>query len=172
MEAESPATGTGELLEFLFRLGQAYLASGEQTALVELYLRRIATANGMRGSRVVAFPTALFVDVHDGNEERVTVAEAPTQILRLHQISDVYTLGDAAQRGELTPREGLEQLTALLRKEPRFGPVAIVVGHMILSIGLALVLMPALRNLVAAAILGTLVGVLKVFNRDRPILAA
>src|SRR5262245_49107813 len=126
----------------------------------------------MRGSRVVAFPTALFIDVLDGNEERVTVAEAPTQILRLDQIAEVYTLGDAAQRGELTPREGLEQLTALLRKGPRFGPVAIVVGHMILSIGLALVLMPALRNLVAAAILGTLVGVLKVFKRDRPILAA
>ena len=33
-----------QLLEFLFRLGQAYLASGEQTPQVELTLRRIATA--------------------------------------------------------------------------------------------------------------------------------
>src|SRR5262249_5083943 len=42
----------------------------------------------------------------------------------------------------------------------------------ILSIGVALVLMPALRNLTAAAVLGAIVGALKVFNRDRPILAA
>jgi uncharacterized membrane protein YjjP (DUF1212 family) len=37
-----------DLLEFMFRLGQAYLASGEQTPQVELTLRRIATAYGMR----------------------------------------------------------------------------------------------------------------------------
>src|SRR5262249_7215197 len=64
------------------------------------------------------------------------------------------------------------QLTELLRKPPRFGPVVVVAGHTILTIGLALVLMPAMRNLVAAAVLGTLVGALKVFNRGRPILAA
>jgi hypothetical protein len=44
MNAEPATTDTSELLEFMFRLGQAYLASGEQTALVELYLRRIASA--------------------------------------------------------------------------------------------------------------------------------
>src|SRR5262245_10143009 len=99
----------------MFRLGQAYLASGEQTAQVELYLRRVASAYGMRRSRVVVFPTALFMSVHDGRDERVTLAEAPTQTLRLDQIADVYTLGEAAQRGEMTPREGLDRLTELLR---------------------------------------------------------
>jgi uncharacterized membrane protein YjjP (DUF1212 family) len=172
MEAESPATDTSELLEFLYRLGQAYLACGEQTALVELFLRRIASAYGMRRSRVVAFPTALFIIMNDGPGEHITLAEAPTQTLRLDQVADVYTLGEAAQRGELTAREGLERLTELLRKPPRFGPVIAVAGHTILTVGLALVLMPAVRNLVAAAVLGTLVGALKVFNRGRPILAA
>jgi uncharacterized membrane protein YjjP (DUF1212 family) len=172
MTTESPATDTGELLEFLYRLGQAYIASGEQTALVELYLRRIATAYSMRRARVVAFSTSLFITVYDGTEERVTLAGAPMQVLRLDQIADVYTLGDAAQRGELTPRQGLERLGELLRKAPRFGPVAVVVGHTILSVGVALVLMPALRNVVAAAALGAIVGALKTFNRGRPVLAA
>jgi uncharacterized membrane protein YjjP (DUF1212 family) len=172
MDAESPSPDTGSLLEFLFRLGQSYLASGEQTALVELYLRRIASAHGMRRSRVVAFPTALFIIVHDGSAERVTLAEAPTVTLRLDQISEVYTLGEAAQRGEVSAGEGLERLTALLRKPPRFGPVVVVAGHTILTVGLALVLMPALRNLAAAAVLGALVGALSVLNRGRPILAA
>jgi uncharacterized membrane protein YjjP (DUF1212 family) len=172
MEAESPATDTSELLEFMYRMGQAYLACGEQTALTELYLRRLATAYGIRRSRVVAFPTALYIIVQDGSEERVTLAEAPTQTLRLDQIGDVYTLGEAAQRGELTAREGLARLAGLLRKPPRFGPVVEVMGHMILSVGVALILMPAVRNLVAVAVLGTIVGALKALNRDRPILAA
>jgi uncharacterized membrane protein YjjP (DUF1212 family) len=172
MATQSPAIDTGELLEFMYRLGQAYIASGEQTALAELYLRRIASAYGMRRSRVVAFPTAVLITLHDGTEERVTLAEGPTQTLRLDQIADVYTLGEAAQGGEVTPRQGLERLTELLRKAPRFGPVGVVVGHTILSVGVALILMPALRNLAAAAVLGGIVGALKALNRDRPVLAA
>lgn len=159
------------LLEFMFRLGQAFLACGEQTATVELVLRRVASAYGVRRSRVVALPTAVFISVHDGTEERVTFAEGPTQTLRLDQIGDVYQLGDSAQRGDVEPREGLERLNAILRKPARFGPVGIAIGHAILTIGLAIVLAPTLLNLLAAAALGTVVGVLKVFNRDRPVLA-
>src|SRR5262249_16429493 len=79
---------------------------------------------------------------------------------------------EAAQRGEIAPREGLGRLTELLRKPARFGPVVVVVGHAILSIGVALVLMPALRNLVAPAVLGALVGAVKALNPDPPILHA
>jgi len=172
VNSEPTATDTNELLEFTYRLGQAYVASGEQTALVELYLRRVASAYGMRQARVVAFPTAIFISVHDGEQERVTLAPAPTQILRLDQIADVYTLGEAAQRAELTPRDALTRLTELLRSPPRFGRIVEIVGHTILSIGVALILMPALRNLAAAAVLGAIVGTLRAFNWDRPILAA
>src|SRR5262245_6097062 len=171
MEAESPKTDTAALLEFMFRLGQAYLACGEQTAKVELLLRRTATAYGIRRSRVVAFPTAVFISLYDGADERVTLAEGPTQTLRLDQIADVYALGDAAQLGAVAPREGLERLSAILRKTARFGVAGVVVGHTILTVGLAIVLMPALMNLAAAAALGAIVGALKVFNRDRPVLA-
>jgi uncharacterized membrane protein YjjP (DUF1212 family) len=172
MDAGTPKTDTDALLEFLFRLGRAYLASGEQTALVELYLRRIATALGVRQSRVVAFPTAVFIAVHDGAGERVTLANAPTEVLRLDQIADVYTLGAAAQRGEVAPRDGLEQLTEILRRGPRFGAIGTVAGHATLTVGLALVVMPDVRNLAAAALLGVSVGALKALSRGRPVLDA
>jgi uncharacterized membrane protein YjjP (DUF1212 family) len=93
MKAESLTADTDTLLEFLFRLGQAYLACSEQTAKVELLLRRTASAYGLRRSRVVAFPTAIFISLHDGEQERVTLAEGPTQTLRLDQIANVYELG-------------------------------------------------------------------------------
>ena len=88
--AGPPGSGTGLLLEFLFRLGQAYLACGEQTREVERLLRRIASAHGMVASRIVTFPTAVFIAVHDGAEERVTLAEGPAEALRLDQVADVY----------------------------------------------------------------------------------
>jgi len=171
MTPESSAAEAGVVLELMFRLGQAYLACGVQTAQVELLLRRVASAYGMRRSRVVAFPTAIFITLHDGVEERITLAEGPTQSLRLDQIADVYALGTAVQTDGLEPREALEQLTNILRKTPRFGTAGIVMGHTILTLGLAIVILPTLQNLATAAVLGTIVGTLKALNRDHAVLA-
>jgi uncharacterized membrane protein YjjP (DUF1212 family) len=165
------AVDTTVLLEFLFRLGQAYLACGEQTAKVELLLRRTATAYGMRKARVVAFPTAVFISLHDSEGERVTLAECETRLLRLDQMADFYALGEAAQTGRLDLREGLERLAAIRRQKPRFGNLGFLAGHTILTVGLALVLMPTPSNLAAAAVLGLIVGLIKLFNRRGSVMA-
>ena len=165
MTAESQKPDTDVLLEFMFRLGRAYLACGEQTAKVELLLRRTASAYGMRKSRVVTLPTAVFISLHDGDQERVTLAESEPQTLRLDQMADVYALGEAAQRAEITPAEGLERLTVILHQSPRFGATGTILGHTILTVGLAMVLMPTLTNLGAAAALGASIGAVKLFNQ-------
>jgi len=166
-----PAPSTAILLEFLFRLGRAYLGCGEQTAKVEDLLRRTAAAYGMRKTRVVAFPTAVFISLHDGNSERVTLAESPPQMLRLDQMAAVYALGEEAQRGVVDPRQGLKRLAAIRRQKVRFGPVGHVAGHVILTLGLTLVLMPTPANLAAATVLGLIVGLLKLLGPDRTLLA-
>jgi uncharacterized membrane protein YjjP (DUF1212 family)/uncharacterized membrane protein YjjB (DUF3815 family) len=160
-----PPVDTTVLLEFLFRLGQAYLACGEQTAKVELLLRRTATAYGMRNARVVAFPTAVFISLHDSTGERVTLAQCETNLLRLDQMADFYALGALAQKGRLDLRAGLERLAAIRRQKPRFGKVGFVFGHAILTVGLALVLMPTITNIMAATVLGLIVGFLKLTSR-------
>jgi uncharacterized membrane protein YjjP (DUF1212 family) len=165
------ATNATDLLEFMFRLAQAQIACGEQTARIELALRRIASAYGMRKSRVVVFPTAVFVSLHDGIQERVTLAEGPMYSLRLDQIADVYALTRTAERGELVLQQGLDRLAELLHRKARFGPFGTIAGHAILTLGLAMILKPSLENLAAAALLGALVGALKLANRERPVLA-
>ena len=171
MKTESTAPDTATLLEFMFRLGQAHLACGEQTAKVELILRRTASAYGRRKSRVVAFPTALFISIHDETGERVTLVQCEPQTLRLDQIADVYALGEAAQKAGVAPGEGLQRLSAILAQKARFGAAGIVVGHTILTVGLAMVLMPTAANLAAAAGLGFIVGAVKLSNRGRAVLA-
>ena len=155
----------------MYRLGQAYLACGEQTANVELLLRRTASAYGMRKSRVVAFPTAVFISLDDNSGEKVTLAACEPQLLRLDQMADVYALGDAAQGGKLDLREGLERLSAIRRQKPRFGRSGLVFGHVILTIGLAMVLMPTVTNVAAAAVLGLIVALIKLTNRGGPVMA-
>jgi len=171
MKKKSSAPDTATLLEFLFRLGQAYMACGEQTAKVELLLRRTASAYGMRKARVVAFPTAVFISIHDETGERVTLAQCEPQTLRLDQIADIYALGEAAQKSEVAPGEGLQRLSAILAQKARYGAAGVVVGHTILTVGLAIVLMPTALNLAAAAGLGFIVGAVKLTHRGRPLLA-
>jgi len=171
MTADTQKPDVDVLLEFMFRLGRAYLACGEQTAKVELLLRRTAAAYGIHKSRVLALPTAVFITLHDGVQERVTLAESEPQTLRLDQMADVYALGEAAQHAEVTPAEGLERLTLILHQSPRFGAAGVVLGHAILTVGLAMVLMPTLANLGAAAMLGASIGAVKLLNRGRGIMA-
>lgn len=166
-----PHDDAEQLLSLLFRLGQAYLACGEQTAKIELILRRVATAYGMRQARVVAFPTAIFISLHDGTSERVTLAECDTQSLRLDQMADVYALGDEVQTASLELTVALDRLAAIRRQKPRFGWIGMVIGHTVLTAGLAMVLMPSVENLAVASVLGLAVGLLKLLNRGRAVLA-
>ena len=170
-DGDTAQTATSVLLEFMYRLAQAQIACGEQTARIELLLRRIASAYGMRRSRIVVFPTAVFITLHDGDEERVTLSEGPSYGLRLDQIADVYALSQAAEQGAIEPRAGLERLSAILGKRGRFGAVGTVVGHAVLTLGLAMVLRPSLENLLAAALLGAIVGLFKLVNLGQPVLA-
>ncbi len=169
--AKAPEVDTAILLEFMFRIGQAYLACGEQTAKVELLLRRISTAYGTRKARVVAFPTAVFISLHDTDGERVTLAECETRSLRLDQMADVYSLGESAQSGKLDLKEGLDRLAAIRRQKPRFGILGFIAGHIILTVGLALVLMPTASNLAAAFVLGLIVALLKLTNIGGSVMA-
>ncbi|MBN8596342.1 MAG: threonine/serine exporter family protein [Planctomycetes bacterium] len=168
---ETQGKDVGSLLQFMCKLGQAYIGCGEQTAQVELLLRRIASANGMVKARVVAFPSALFIFVNDGEKDHVTLIEGPLSGLRLDQIADVYTLGGMAGRGELAPRDGLKQLAAIMHKTPRFGVLGSIVGHTILTVGIAMMFMPALSNIATAACLGLVIGLIKAVVRQGALLA-
>ena len=136
-----------------------------------MLLRRIASSYSARRARVVCFPTAIFISFHIDEKEHVTIAEGPLQTLRLDQMADVYALGAVAQRGEVPLRDGMQQLSAILRKPARFGTLGTILGHTILTAGVAIVLNPAPVTMLVAACLGVIVGVMKLMMRDRPLFA-
>lgn len=166
-DKSTPAHSTADLLDFLYRLGQAYLACGEQTANVELQIRRIATAYGARRARVVALPTAIFISLHDVEGERVTLAEGPLRKLRLDQMSDVYNLGAEIQKGKTPLSEASSRLTAITRSPARFGTVGTLLGHVVLSTGVAMILNPVPASILFCAILGAFVGALKIVMNEK-----
>jgi uncharacterized membrane protein YjjP (DUF1212 family) len=164
------AAGADVLPRFLAQLGHALIASGEAVAVSEDLLRRIARARGVPRFNVVALPTVLFVKLDDGVEARLDFTSEEGVALTFDQIDRVFALARDAEARALTPAQGLARLHAILAAPPRFGPVAGIAGHMLMTVGIALCLKPTLAIVGPAAAFGLVVGALKVFARNRGML--
>ena len=156
-----------ELLVFLASLGSALSAIGETVDAVELRLSRVARAYGLSDARFSALPTSLFLTLGQGRAATIEPTTRLSATPRLDQIAAVHLLAGRAEQGQITPAEGIAQLEEIRRLDNRFGAVASVLGYVTLTIGIALILHPAVRDVIAAAVLGALVGVLQRLGRRR-----
>jgi uncharacterized membrane protein YjjP (DUF1212 family) len=155
------------LLLFLADLGAALSAIGETVDAIEQRLGVIARAYGLRDARFSVFPTSLFLTLGRGEAATIEPTTRLSPTPRLDQIAAVHRLAEEAERGRLAPRAGLAQLDEIRATTDRFGPVASVLGYTVLTMGIALILHPAVKDVAAAAALGTIVGLLRLFARGR-----
>ena len=154
-----------ELYAFVLEAGRALSLAGASVGETEARLTRIAAAGGAPGVRVIALPTALMIALNPAGAATIESIPQLTGALRLDQISVVYEVVRLAERGALTPAEGLRRLRAVRDMPPRHGGVVTVLGHVVMTVGLCLLLRPALRDVAVAAALGALVGVLRLTVR-------
>jgi uncharacterized membrane protein YjjP (DUF1212 family) len=153
------------LLRFLSQLGHVLLATGDTVAFVESTLVRIANAHGAAHVNVVALPTVLFVKFEDGDDTHVDFTSEEGLVLRFDQIDAVYELAEEAANRRVTPRDGLARLRGVLAMRRLYSRTLGVIGHVLVTVGLALILQPSLGVVGAAVFFGALVGILKTFAR-------
>src|SRR5215203_7571756 len=163
-----PQAATGnELLLFLADLGAALSAIGETVDAIEQRLALIARAYGLDDARFSVFPTSLFLTLGRGEAATIEPTRLAFATPRLDQIAAVHRLAEEAERGSVAPAAGIVRLEEIHATGSRFGPLASVLGYTTLTIGIALILRPAVRDVAAAAVLGTIVGVLRLLARCR-----
>jgi uncharacterized membrane protein YjjP (DUF1212 family)/uncharacterized membrane protein YjjB (DUF3815 family) len=170
-QQEAPnAVDRGILLRFLGKLGQAELNAGNAVPLVERDLAMIAKANGETNVQVFVLPTVLFLKWESGDEHRVDMAHGAYRVptLRFDQIEEVLTIARGARRGEITPREGLQQLEAMWRTPHYYGDVGFVAGYLMTTMGVAVMLRPSLTGLWVTAIMAFACALVLVAARRRP----
>ena len=160
-DPRAPQAPGNELLLFLADLGAALSAIGETVDAVELRLALIARAYGLEDARFSAFPTSLFLTLGRGEAATIEPTRRLSATPRLDQIAAVHRLAEEAERGAITPGDGIARLEEIRSMGSRYGPLASVLGYTTLTIGIALILRPAPRDVAAAAVLGTVVGVLQ-----------
>jgi uncharacterized membrane protein YjjP (DUF1212 family) len=156
-----------ELLLFLADLGAALNAIGETVDAIELRLDQVARAYGLQEARFSVLPTSLFLTLGRGEAATIEPTRRLSATPRLDQIAAVHRLADEAERGIVTPRDGIARLEEIRATGSRFGPLPSVLGYTTLTVGIALILHPALRDVAAAAVLGTIVGVLRLLALGR-----
>jgi len=157
----------GELMLFLATLGAALSSIGETVDAVETRLGVIARSYGLGDARFSAFPTFLLLTLGQGRAATIEPTTRLSQTPRLDQIAAVHALAGEAERGGLAPLVGVERLEAIRRLDNRFGDAASVAGYAVLTVGIALILHPAARDVASAAVLGALVGILRRLGRGR-----
>ncbi|HEY7018128.1 MAG TPA: threonine/serine exporter family protein [Gaiellaceae bacterium] len=167
--ASSP--GDLRLLQtFLVQLGAALNAVGEPVYTIQQRLTRIAAAHGVHGARISAFPTSLLVTLGGGESATLELTTPLASSTRLDQISALHRLADEAERGEVTPEDGLRRLDGIRELAPRFGALASIAGYVVLTVGICLILHPAPRDVACAAVFGAIVGALRLVTRNEPTL--
>jgi uncharacterized membrane protein YjjP (DUF1212 family) len=154
-----------QLLRFLCRLGYALLATGEAVGVIEGGLRRIARAHGAKHVHVIAFPTALFVKLDDGEQIRVDFSSGEGLVLRFDQMEAVAALALEAERPGFEPALGTARIEQVLAQAPPLGAFWVVLGHVLLTLGVALALQPTAGTVGTATALGLVVGTLKLMAR-------
>ena len=166
--APEPPQPPAAVLDLLRRLGVALCEAGEAAASTTLILDDVARAYGARGVHFFVLPTGVFVRIDTGCSSRVDFASGGDSVLRLDQIDALYRLIDDIRKGRVDVEGATARLVSLLSSRPRFGAVVTVLGGGVLTVGLGLLLNPAVTALPAYFVLGCLVGVLRLWaDRDR-----
>jgi uncharacterized membrane protein YjjP (DUF1212 family) len=155
------APGAGELRQLVVEVGTTMVAAGDAVDVIERSLRRIVNAYGFRDVQIAVLPTSLFVETGAGQSAQVQFSTQVATPLRLDQIGALYELVKVLELGRLTPAQGLERLELIYRLQPAFRWPLRTLGHAVLTMGLALLLQPTPGGIVAALVLGAVVGLMK-----------
>lgn len=160
---------SGEVLwQFLIRLGEALVASGDAVNNIGSILQRVARAYGVDDAEIVVLPTALMLTVPGAGTAQTAVSATARTVLRLDQVDAVFAVQRQALDGSLDLRDGIEMLRRARTMRPRFDPVVTALGHALLTVGLVLILHGDLASLLLGAVLGGLVGAAKLWSATRP----
>ena len=164
-EEQTTAETHDRAVQFVAGLAEALTRAGEPEGLVQPRADRIAALYGVPEARLVVLPNLTLAAAGRG-EPVVLDSVAPSEAdLRLDQMAAVARVAGLADRAAVAPEEGLRQLDEARTMRHRFGPAASVAGHVGITLGLCLILQPTPIVLLASALFGALVGLMKLRAR-------
>lgn len=153
------ASSRSELtVQFMLELAGALNDAGEPVALNQARMERIAAAYDITHARVAVLPNMVLAAGGRGAPTALELTHLRLSTNRLDTTAAVDTLAREAERGAIDPEDGLRRLDEIAAMRHRFGTAGVIGGHMVLTLGLALILQPTPDALAAAAVFGALIA--------------
>jgi uncharacterized membrane protein YjjP (DUF1212 family)/uncharacterized membrane protein YjjB (DUF3815 family) len=159
--ATAPATADLEILEFLLDLGEALLDAGDSVAHISSTIRSVAAVNGIDELGVLVLPSAVVLSLQRDGSILTEVRTGRSATLRLDQIDDVLRLVRTAERCDVDAATGRVELTRIRESGPPFSPPVALAGYVISVIGLTMILRGGVAEVLLAAMLGLVIGLLR-----------
>ncbi|NTW39028.1 MAG: threonine/serine exporter family protein, partial [Cellulomonadaceae bacterium] len=154
-------------MPFIVALGAALTQAGTAVDEVEQTLLTVADRLGLREANVLVLPTAVMLQTGDHATTSSRLTSFRRSWLRLDQINALDLMTRQAERGQVTPVEGLRRLAEIAAARPPLHWTVRVLGMGLLSVGFGMLLQPSAAGLVLAFVLGLVVGALRVVDLPR-----
>jgi len=154
------------LIDFLTELGKALTASGISVVDITSILERIAFAYG-EDAEILIFPTMILIKIGDHESAPLNAANQKPGLLPLNQVSEIYDLVYKAEIAQISPKEAKKALRKILAEKHCFGPVGILVGYILFSMGIGMLLQPTPEQLIVSGGLGAIIGIILILSRGR-----
>jgi uncharacterized membrane protein YjjP (DUF1212 family) len=158
-------------VQFIVELAAALNEAGESVTLNQRRMDRIAAAYGVSDARVAVMPNMVLAAGGHGAASLARGAATADPITRLDRTGAIADLAETAERAAVKPDAGLRRLDEIAAMPHRVGVAGVILGHMVLTVGLALILQPTPEALATAAVFGALVGTLKLYARHTQTIA-
>ena len=165
-ESMENKTSSNGLMEFLTELGKALTASGISVVDITSILEKIAIAYKTK-AEILVFPTMILIKIGEQESAPLNAANQKPGFLPLNQVSEIYELIYRAEAAEISPTEGKKCLRKILSEKHQFGPIGILIGYVLFSMGIGMLLQPTPEQLVVSGVLGAIVGFLLILSRGR-----
>jgi len=151
--------------EFLVRLSSDMALAGESVDRIRARMMAVARTFDLGEIEIAVFPTLMLIETGHGETAQVHLSSQTGMSLRLDQVAALYDVLKDAEEDRITPADGIERLDAIHRMSARVPWFVRVLGHGILSAGLALLFHPSLYGMLTSAALGLVVGLFKLPHR-------
>jgi uncharacterized membrane protein YjjP (DUF1212 family) len=158
METNHPAADR-DAVTFLLKFARALHAYGTAVHILEESCTRLAQRLGVK-AQVLATPTSIMISVGPPEAERIHMIRTEPGDQDLGRLTGVSAVSRRVTAGELTPVQGAGLLDSIERAPARYGPALTTLAFGCSSLAASRFLGGNLREMVAAATIGLVVGLL------------
>lgn len=150
-------------VKFITNFGRALHSVGSPAHTLEATMQEMCRRFGLKGE-VVSLPTAIFSSFSNGEEEVTKIHRVEPVGVNLGKLSQVDMISREVITGQISYEDGVASLQDVLSASESYGKRTRITCFILSAIGFLVLFGGNWGDLVAVAIVGTLMGLLSLFQ--------